>query len=339
MIAIASLKLSQRTNRWMHITRQIALTTITLFYLGLLGCESGSPPSQSWKYANQGILSADIAHDGQHALVGSIHHGGSLWDTTKGERLYNWNHKQGEYTTLRAASISADGTTAATAERDTIVTWDTTTGKYKAFWKAPDVILGLQLSADGRYALLGLRNNTASYFDVVRGGTIYTFSHAAEIRSVGLSADGKRAITGSDDMTVKVWELAAGKEIFSYEHQNQIKTVAISADGQLAFSTAQREDAIIWDLKTNKQLTSLSYNYENFTSARFSEKGDQLLLGTFQGLIYLVDSKSGQELKRWHSKPKKLLGGAASKSVLSVAFGRKGEYWGLASDGVMGLYK
>lgn len=324
----------------MQITRNLALLVMAFLSLSVLtGCDSGKPASNTWKYAVQGALSGDISRDGKLALVGSIHHGGSLWDIAKNERLYNWNHKQGEYSTLRAVAISADGTAAATAEGDAIVLWDATTGKYKAFWKAPDVILSLCLSADGRFGLMGLRNNTASYFDLVRGGGVYTLSHQAEIRGIDLSVDGKWAITGSDDMQVKVWSLADGKEVFAYEHSNQIKTVAISADGKFAFSAAQREDAIIWDLKTKKPLSTLGYHYENFTAARFSAKGEQLLLGTFQGQIYLVDTQTGKELKRWHSKEGKLLGGASSKSITAVAFGKQGEYLALASDGIMGLYK
>jgi hypothetical protein len=321
------------------MTRRIILLCLSLLIAGLTGCDSGNPASKTWKYANQGILSGDLAGDGGRALIGSIQHGGSLWDVTKGERLFNWNHKQGEFSTLRAVALSADGKTAATVERDELVTWDTGTGKYKAFWKVPDVVLSIHLSADGRFALMGLRNNTASYFDLVRGGTLRTLSHAAEIRTLGLTADGKQAITGSDDMSVKVWSLADGKPLFSHEHQNQVKTVAITADGLYALSTAQREDAIIWNLKTGKPQVTLGYNYENFTAARFSTKGDRLLLGTFQGRIYLVDVKSGKELKRWHSKPRQIWGGASSKAIVSLAFGKNGEHLALASDGIMGLYK
>ena len=37
---------------------------------------------KTWKYAVQGALSGDIFPlSGQHTVPGSIHHGGSLWDT------------------------------------------------------------------------------------------------------------------------------------------------------------------------------------------------------------------------------------------------------------------
>lgn len=318
-------------------TVPLFVSLLTAFILA--GCDSGEPASKSWKYANQGILSADISMDGSYTIIGSIHHGGSLWQTDKGERLYNWNHKKGEYSSLRATSLSGNGKLAATAERDEVVVWSTQTGKYQSFWKAPDVILALKMSQNGHYGLMGLRNNTASYFDLIRGGAVHTLSHKDEIRGVDLSLDGKWAVTGSDDMTVKVWSLSDGKEVFSQSHNNQIKTVAISADGSKAFSAAQREDAIIWDIKKNKSLATLGYHYENFTAARFSEKGDKLLLGTFQGLIYLIDTKSGKELKRWRSKTRKPWGGASSKAIVSVSFGKKGTVYALASDGILGLYK
>lgn len=321
----------------MKLTQSLIIAALAL---GLTACDSGQPPTKTWKYAVQGALSGDISLSGQHTVLGSIHHGGSLWDTTKGERLFNWNHKQGEYSTLRAAALSGNDKIAVTAERNNIVVWNAQNGQSWAFWQAPDQVLAISLSENGRYALMGLMNNTATYFDLAQGGGLYTFSHDAEIRAVAISGNGKLAVTGSDDFTVKVWDLTTGAMKHHFKHENQVKTVAISASGRYVFSTAQREDSVIWDTQTGKPLHSLAYRNVNFTAARFSSKEDQLLLGTFQGKVHLIDVKSGTELKQWHAQAKNVLGGSASKAILSVAFDASGkQYYALGSDGMMAQFQ
>ncbi len=329
-----------RVNSKTHKQRWARGLTAALFTLALSACDSGQPPEKTWKYAAQGVLSGDISLNSQRALLGSIHHGGSLWDTTKGERLFNWNHKQGEYSTLRAAAISGDGNVAVTAERGNVVVWDVNSGKSRAFWQAPDQVLAVSLSENGRYALMGLMNNTATYFDLAQGGGVYTFHHDAEIRGVDISEDGKWALTGSDDFSVKVWDLSNGKLKHTFTHENQVKTVAISANGRYGFSTAQREDSIIWDLRSGKPVHSLTFRNVNFTAARFSPREDKLLLGTFQGKVHLIDVKTGADQKQWRAKPRQIWGGASSKAIISVSFDASGKrVFALASDGIMAQFQ
>ncbi|ARU54206.1 WD40-repeat protein [Oleiphilus messinensis] len=321
------------------LKRSLYICSALLFSAFLTGCDSGSPPAKSWKYAAQGILSADLSGESEKAVIGSIHHGGSLWDTQKGERLFNWNHKAGEYSTFRAVALSGDGKVACTTEHDALGVWNADTGESLAFWRAPDKVLALSVSDTGRYALMSLPNNTVSYFDLKIGQGLFLFDHDAPVWSLDFSAEANRAITGSDDMIARVWDLSNGQLLHQFEHKNQIKSVAISPDGRYGFSAAQREDTIIWDLNSGKVKRKLDFRYVNFTAARFSERGDKLLLGTFQGQLHLIDVNSGKTLKTWHSKPRQFWGASASKAIMSVGFGRGNTYYGLSSDGIMGLYK
>ncbi|MCP5162113.1 MAG: hypothetical protein H6999_00185 [Hahellaceae bacterium] len=305
----------------------------------LSGCSDGKGPIQSFQYASQGLLSGDISADGRFALIGSVHHGGSLWDVAKKERLYNWNHEAGVYSSVRAVGISGDSKRAVTAVEDGIALWDIGSGKNLTFWKAPARVSALKVSADGRYALLGLYNHRAVYFDLVTGQQVHEFKHQAEVRGVDISADGKRAITGSDDQTAMVWSLETGELIQAFNHRNQIKTVALSPDGHQAFTTAQREDSVIWDVESGKPRVKLPNRYTNFTTARFSENGRQLLLGNFQGQLELLDVSSGKSLAKWKAKPRKAYGGSVSKAVVAVSFGAKpGRVMALTSDGLLQVF-
>ncbi len=297
---------------------QIRRWVLLLALLVLAGCEAKGP-AETFEVAAQGVLDSALSEDGSKAVIASIHHGGSLWDVTSRSRVYNWNHKSGEFTVLRAVAISGDGRRALTIRESDMVVWDATNGQALHFWRAPDKVLSATLSEDGRHALLGLQNNQAIYFDVEQGQTLYAFDHGAEVYGVALSADGRFALTGSDDFKARLWRLDTGERVQTFEHRNQVKTVALSHDGRLALTTSQREDVVIWDTESGNARNRLPFTYKNFVSARFSPDDRQLALGGFQGDVYLMDVSSGSELGHWRMKPKKVVG-RGSRAIDALAF-------------------
>lgn len=319
-----------------HLVIKAQVNGLLLLLLLLVGGCGDKGPEETWVYASQGLLSGDISRDGKHALIGSIYDGGSLWNVIQNERLYNWNHKKGDASIIRAVSISGDGRLAATVSDDSIVHWDIASGASIAYVQVPAQILVMELSNDGQFALLGTKNNQAIYFDMIQSKGVYPFAHKAEVRSVGLSGDGQYAITGSDDHTAKVWDLGTGELVHTLTHRNQIKTVAISEKARYAFTTAQREDSIIWSLKTGEPLVKLPNRYTNFTVARFSQDESSLLVGTFQGQIRLLDVATGEVKSKWKAKRRKAYGGATSRAISAVAFSAKSsEVIALTSDGML----
>ncbi len=324
----------------MDITAKHLYTPFLIIFLSVLAGCGGKGPESEAELAVQGFLSGALSADGRYAAVGSIHHGGSLWDVVKKERLFNWNHAAGEMSSIRAISFSGDGKLAATTVEDTIVLWEVVTGKSIAFWKAPARVLAIKLSQDGRYAVLGMNNNNAMYFDMKAGSRVFTFPHQAEVRSVDLSGDGALGITGADDLTAKVWDLKTGEQVHQFTHQNQIKTVAISNKGKYGFTTSQREDSIIWDLKTGEPVLTLPNRYTNFTMARFSDDESKLLLGSFQGVLTVLSVSTGNVESTWQAKPRKAYGGASSKAVVSAVFSAKsGGVIALMTDGMLETFE
>ena len=302
----------------------------------LIACTEG--PLSKKQLAVQGLLSADLTPNGSAAVIGSIHHGGSFWNLKKKERLFDWNHAKGEMSSIRASSVSGDGSKAVTCVEDNMVLWDTATGQYKQFWQSSSRIESISLNKDGSKALMGLKDGTVSYFDMNRGSPIYNFKHNAEVRSTDLSEDGSLGISGSDDNTAKIWNLKTGKVLHTIKLKNQIKTVAISASGQYVFTTAQREDAIVWITQTAKEKLKLKNRYTNFTTATFSKNDKHLILGTFQGEIKRISIKSGKELNTWQASPRKSFGGASSKAILALAEHKK-KVTAITSDGMMQTFK
>lgn len=313
--------------------------------LTVTACDSGQPPSQSWENAVKGNYSASLSADGKLAVVGSITHGASLWDVPNGERLFDWNHKKGEYSNIIASGFSPDGRFALTADHQTMVLWDTASGGAITFWSAPNEVMSIDLSPNGNYAFLGLEDYTAVLFDVKRGGVKRTFYHQDRVRSVALSADGKLAISGSEDQTARLWNVESGEELFNWQHEDEVVTVAISPQGDRAFSVAKYDRAVVWNTNTGKAVGKLPLKAtaikrgQAFTAAKFSSDGKLLLTGNSDRLVQLWDAQKLTQIARW-TLPKRDPWKPTSASVVALSFSSTNkQYYVLASNGFTHLLK
>lgn len=314
-----------------------------LFFL--TACEQASKPVDSWEYAVRGIYSGAVSNDGSKAVVGSILHGGSLWSSSDGERLYNWNHKTDTQTEIIAAAFSPEGQFAITADHQTMVLWRADIGSALTFWTAPNEVLDVALAPNAQWALLGLADNSGVIFDVKRGGVKRTFYHDGRVNSVALSADGSLAVTGSADGSAKVWDTASGQLKHSFKHDDEVVSVAISADGSKVFTAAKYDKAAIWETQTGAMIGEFSLRPSAlkrgvmFECARFSPDGSELLTGDVDRNVQLWRVSDLQQLAHWRL-PKRELLKPSSAAVLAVGFKpRAGEYVVLASDGFGHLLK
>ena len=311
----------------------------TLLLLTLTACSQDNTPSRSFEVASKGAQGAALSEDGRWAAIGAIHQGGSLWRTNDGERLFNWNHKQDEKTTIVAVDFSPDGQWALTADPHTLVLWNLENGRAARFWSAPGDVLSVALSPGGRFALLGMSDHTAVIFDVVRGGIRRTFHHQNRVRSVDFNADASLAITGSEDFSAVVWDVASGKELQRIQHQDDVQMVRLSADGSRALSAAKYDKALVWSTRTGKALGEVPLRSEllrrgmRFTAARFSDDGRQLLTGRPDQVVQLWDTDKMTQLARWRL-PKRDAWKPTSAAVLAVGYDKQpGRYFAVASNG------
>lgn len=319
--------------------RTLSSLTLLLSALLISGCEPGEAPYKSIEVASKGLYSGSFSDDGQYALVGSIYHGGSLWRSGKNDRLFNWNHKKGEYSNIIASGFSHDGNFALTADHQTMVLWRTQEGDALTFWTAPNEVLDVDLTNHGQYALLGLADYSAVLFDVKRGGIKRSFYHKNRVRAVTLSDDDQFALTGDDDGLAKLWDLNSGELLFEWQHQDQIVTVALSPKGDKAFTVAKYDKAMLWDTHTGKALGTLALKAnairrgQAFTSAVFSADGRQLLTGNSDRLVQLWDTKTLTVIASWNV-PKRDPWKPTSATILAVAFSPKDkQYFALSSNG------
>ncbi len=311
-----------------------SLVTILLCFF-LSACAKG--PESSFQLAHQGFLSADISRDGSLALIGSIHHGGSLWDIERNERLFSWNHQAGEFSSFRTVALSGDGKVAVTTEEKSIGVWSTDSGKSLGFWEAADRVLSVDLNYDGSQAMIGMRDGALNLFELRRGQILKELKHEADVRTVAISDEAQTAISGSDDFEAIIWNLNTGKPQHSIRLNNQVKQVALSSSGAFAFVSAQRDGGQIIDVKTNTLVSEIHSRYTNYSSAEFSDDETILILGTSAGDIEQYERDSGERLVRWTAKPRKTFGGASSKAIVAVQGSPNTK--ALSADGMVQVFK
>lgn len=316
-----------------RLKRGIRRLSVCLMLVVVAACDAPGPASTK-EIAVQGILSAAISEDGTLGVIGSIHHGGNAWDLARGERLYDWNHKSGERTTLRAVALSGDGRRAVTVEDRNLAVWDTQTGASLKFWQAGAKILSIALDQKGDFAAIGQQNNQAVLFDVNRGAEKRVFAHTAEVYAVAIDARAERVMTGSDDFSAVVWNAQTGEPLHRYDWGNQVKTVGLSRDGTLAFAAAQREKGRIYDLQSGDVKSVIPLEYENFTLARFTPDAQQILLGTFRGDVYRFATADARAMGHWKAASPQPFGPASSDAVLDIAQ-RGGELVSIISNGLL----
>ncbi|WP_052830586.1 WD40 repeat domain-containing protein [Gynuella sunshinyii] len=270
-----------------------------LICLALTACQIPDKPARQWQMALQGSYDASISADGSYLLIASIFHGASLWDTRQYARLYNWNHKQGNFTEVLTTAISPDQQFALTIEERDMVIWSTKSGKAQGYWSAPDDVLDAEITNGGKFVFLGMANFRASLFDAVHGGTIREFRHDGPIRSVSLSADGLTALTGSEDHTARVWDINTGQQRALWPHNNTVRLVKLAPGGEFAFTASNREKANVWDVHTGKLIQQLSTGNQTLNAARFVSEDKEIITGNNNRLVQLWDIKSGKQIKSW----------------------------------------
>ncbi len=316
------------------LTRPLWLAGAVLL---LSGCDPAETPSQSTEVAARSAQSAAFSPGAEYVLIGSGHHGGSLWRLRDDERLYDWNHQSGQYTLITRAAFSPEGTKVVTSDGQTLVLWDVETGAAEQFWSIPSEVLSLALGPEGQRALVGLADNRASLYHLSLGGVERNFPHEGRVRDLALSADGRLALTGGSDNAAILWDASNGDSLRRLNFNDEVYRVALSPNGQRALSAGRYDSIQIWNTSSGEQIWRLPVGEEklrrglNLSAATFDHSGDRLLTGRPDGLVQLWDVSGQRLLREWRLPTRKAWQPTAA-AVLAVGFAGE-HYYAAGSDG------
>lgn len=284
----------------------------------IVSCENQGKPMQTFIVDDQGTYGAAISKDGKYLFTGAIEGIGRVWDIKNEEVLYNVQHQDNLDGGMIAAEFSDNGSVLVTMGQQSMARWNVSDGRLRGYWSWPDN-RDLAISADGSYALIGMKSNQAVYFDMVNGKMVFVFPHHEKINSVALSKNGRFALTGSDDWHASLWDLHnKGKHIWSKNMNYKISNVSLSDDGEFAFVNAYVGKSRIFSTQKEGNLIS-EFPEKRMTvaSADFSDDNAIIATGRASRGIDLWNVNTGEQIDHWAPKIKHLVQPDAS-TILDI---------------------
>ena len=313
---------------------------MVMAFTAVTACSQNKPVS-SWHTSQKGIFAADFSNLGDLVIVGTYLQGGSLWRTADGQKLFKWNHQQGQTTPIIAAAFSPDGEYAITAAPDNLVLWDVKFGTASKFFETPGEVMHLKLGRQAKYALLVLSDDTLVYYDIRRAGVARIIQLENQVLDVALSGDGRLALVGLSNNKAQLLNLETNGLLLEIPTRGRVKAVAFSEDSSKALVGGQGNEAHIWDVATGTKLVDLAGGntifkpYVSFLSADFSNDGGLLLTGSSNGAVELWDASSGKRLRRWLT-PQLSVWRSSNFAVVNVTISQSEQlFYAMTSNGVV----
>lgn len=268
------------------------------------GCSENKKALKTWVHADTGSYGAAISPNGKYLMTGEINGFGRVWDIKKNKVLFSLQHEDNNEGGMIGAAFSERGDVLVTIEQQSIARWSTKTGRLTGYWSWPN-LSDVDISADGRYALIGTKDNQAIYFDMVEGEMRYVFPHHEKVNSVSLDKEGRYALTGSNDWHASLWDLKDGKHLWSKNMKYKISLVELSDDGELALANAFIGDAHVYSTSGKGKLVSrLDEVRMTLVSADFSDNNRILATGRAAKSIDIWRVKTGVRKEAWMPKVK-----------------------------------
>ena len=159
----------------------------------------------------------------------------------------SWSLEENGYRVLVQAWDFVPGTNWSGSEDGTVRVWDLYANRT---FSAPDVVVGMAFSPDGRRLASALVDNTVRLWNVDTGepdGAPLT-GHTDALADVAWSPDGHRLASAGDDNTVRLWNADTGQPVGAplTGHTAWLTSVEFSPDGhRLATGGDDQHGAVV----------------------------------------------------------------------------------------------
>lgn len=257
-------------------------------------------------HAHAGWVSAvSFTADGQRLVSGSWDKAVKFWDVNSGQQL---GALGGENKEIEALAVSPDGRwVAAENPRNTVILWDTTTGREVHTLpghrppgpSATNWVYSIAFSPDGRWLASGVDDKTVRLWDVATGRALRDLGgQRRSVIYIAVSPDGRWLASGGDSKTIQIWDVATGQVIQTLSgHKKDVYAAAFSPRGRWLASASGDKTVKLWDLTTGREVHTLTGHRDRVTSLAFSPDGRWLASGSWDKTIKIWDVESGRELQ------------------------------------------
>jgi WD40 repeat protein len=152
------------------------------------------------------------------------------------------------------------------------------------------------MSADGRLAVSGARDEMLKVWDLVTGRMLCTLEgHRDRVTAVAMTPNGKLAVTAAWNDSLKVWDLENGRVLRTLAGN---LCVAVSSDGKRAVAASASNDNIlkVWDLETGREIRTLAGHSDSVNAVAVSADWHRAVSASSDHTLMVWDLETGQNL-------------------------------------------
>jgi WD40 repeat protein len=154
-----------------------------------------------------------------------------------------------------------------------------------------------ELTADGRWAALGLADGNIALWDLVEGRAVRSLAgHAAAVTALRLIPGTERLVSASADKTLRIWNLADGTALGRIETPHPLAALALLDDGQRVATGGGDGLIRLWNLGSlpTRQLVEPP---PAVTVMSATPDGKRLVVAGPQGTLTLYDGQSLEQVQ------------------------------------------
>jgi WD40 repeat protein len=173
-----------------------------------------------------------------------------------------------------------DGRQAAGVSNETVLLWDTATGKrerdvtYRPENRVSNNSMEcLAYSSDSKFLAAGTAYSDVVVWDTSTYARGVLRGHTSTVYAVAFRPDGKILATGSADDTVRLWDLTSGGHTVLRGHRGWVSHLAFRPDGKRLLSAGRDRTIRLWDVASGRQLALWRGHDATIHSLAFSPDG------------------------------------------------------------------
>lgn len=276
----------------------LLLVAITLFVIPL----SVSAQAGQWETTlPDAVYSTALSGDGSVQIVGSRNNRAAAYDAN-GNLL--WEFTPGS--TVWGVSTSEDGQWTAVASEDRNVYLLDSAGQQVWAFRSSRIFLDVAVSRDGSRIVASDEARNIYFLDRETGQPLWQ----ASMRNIGDSVaiyggSTIRPIAGNRDSQVilyspegtVLWTASLADDVLSVAVNNRGTNVVVGTlDGKVTMLNGANAD-IIWQIELPNEISCNARARSSCIHVDISGEGDRVLVGTFNGDVYLLDGANGEVLQ------------------------------------------
>jgi WD40 repeat protein len=164
-----------------------------------------------------------------------------------------------------------------------------------------NLAISLYHQAEGLIALTGSKYPFAPLLVPIGKGSIYALAY---------SPDGHLLATGGKDCFIRLIDVDSSREIRNHKaHWNFfVDAVAFSSDSNFLFYGVGNNDIRVWDVRAWREVNKLKVGIGVINTLAVSPDGQFLAVAGGNGIVRLLNSRSGAELAELHGHTYPLVG-------------------------------